>query len=57
MARSEGRTLVTRDTRTGDRAESLYRAISYTAAGVIPGYARHPHTPRLESTTVFYKDI
>jgi len=54
-ARDEGRTLLTLDTRTGDRAEPLYLALGYLAAGVIPGYARGPHSPELEGTTFMYK--
>ena len=56
-ARAEGRTLLTLDTRTGDRAEPLYRSLGYETAGVIPGYARGPHTADLEATTIMYKVI
>jgi GNAT superfamily N-acetyltransferase len=55
IARQEGRTLLTLDTRTGDAAEPLYLALGYKVAGVIPGYARGPHGPELEATTVMYK--
>jgi len=50
-----GRTLLTLDTRTGDRAEPLYLSMGYVTAGVIPCYARNPHTPELDATTVMYK--
>ena len=40
IARSDGRTLLTLDTRTGDFAEPLYRSMGYVTVGVIPGYAR-----------------
>jgi len=56
-ARAEGRTLLTLDTRTGDRAEPLYLSMGYIAAGVIPGYARGPHSPELEPTTIMYKAV
>ena len=56
-ARAEGRTLLTLDTRTGDRAEPLYLSMGYIAAGVIPGYARGPHSAELEPTTIMYKAI
>jgi len=56
-ARAEGRTLLTLDTRTGDRAEPLYLAMGYRIAGVIPNYARGPHSPALESTTLMYKPL
>jgi len=38
-ARNAGRTLLTLDTRAGDAAESLYRALGWHEAGRIPGYA------------------
>jgi GNAT superfamily N-acetyltransferase len=38
-ARRAGRTLLTLDTRAGDAAETLYRAMSWHEAGRIPGYA------------------
>jgi len=38
-ARRAGRTLVTLDTRAGDAAETLYRAMGWHEAGRIPGYA------------------
>ena len=34
-----GRTLLTLDTRAGDRAESLYRSMGWVELGAIPGYA------------------
>jgi GNAT superfamily N-acetyltransferase len=38
-ARQAGRTLLTLDTRAGDAAENLYRAMGWHEAGRIPGYA------------------
>jgi GNAT superfamily N-acetyltransferase len=38
-ARRAGRTLLTLDTRAGDAAEQLYRALGWQEAGRIPGYA------------------
>jgi GNAT superfamily N-acetyltransferase len=55
LALTEGRTLLTLDTWTGRAAETLYRSLGYTAAGVIPGYARASLTPELEPTTIMYK--
>jgi ribosomal protein S18 acetylase RimI-like enzyme len=57
VARSERRTLLTLDTWTGRAAEVLYRSIGYTAAGVIPRYARGSLTPELEATTIMYKEL
>lgn len=57
IARSEGRTLLTLDTWTDGHAERLYRSLGYTAAGVIPRYARGSVTPELEATTIMYKEL
>lgn len=50
-----GRSLLTLDTRTGDKAEPLYASLGYKTAGVIPGYCRDPIEDRLDSTTIMYK--
>ncbi len=57
IAREEGRTLLTLDTRTGDSAEPLYRSMGYEVAGVIPGYALNPAGNSLDATTVMYKRL
>ena len=57
IARAEGRTLLTLDTRTGDRAEPLYESLGYVCAGVIPNYARGPFKPDLEPATIMYKQL
>jgi ribosomal protein S18 acetylase RimI-like enzyme len=54
-AREERRTLITLDTRTGDRAEPLYRSLGYEVAGIIPGYSKAPDSDALEATTILYK--
>lgn len=51
-----GRTLLVLDTRQGDAAEQLYLRQGYTAAGVIPGYARGAGG-QLDSTVVFYRRL
>ena len=56
-ARRLGKTLVTLDTRTGDTAEPLYRALGYEAAGVIPGFSRAPDAEQYDSTTYMYKPL
>jgi GNAT superfamily N-acetyltransferase len=56
-ARSERRTLLTLDTWTGGSAEPLYLSLGYVVAGVIPRYARGSLTPRLEPTTIMYKEL
>jgi len=57
VARAEGRTLLTLDTRTGDAAEPLYLSRGYIAAGKIPGYALAPDGGALEATTILYKEL
>jgi ribosomal protein S18 acetylase RimI-like enzyme len=55
LASDLGRSLITLDTRTGDKAEPLYQSLGYTVAGVIPGYCRDPFEDRLDATTIMYK--
>lgn len=50
-----GRSLLTLDTRTGDKAEPLYSSLGYRTAGVIPGYCRDPFAAHLDPTTIMYK--
>lgn len=57
VASQLGRSLITLDTRTGDKAEPLYASLGYTTAGVIPGYCRDTVEDRLDSTTIMYKTI
>ncbi len=57
VAREEGRTLLTLDTRLGDIGERLYASMGYVLTGVIPRYARGPHSAELEGTSIFYKEI
>jgi ribosomal protein S18 acetylase RimI-like enzyme len=57
IAKREGRTLLTLDTRTGDSAEPLYASMGYTRVGVIPRYAWDPERQSLDATTLFYKEL
>ncbi len=57
VAKGEGRTLITLDTRRGDSAEPLYRGLGYEVAGIIPGYARAPDAERLDDTIYMYKSL
>lgn len=52
-----GKRLITLDTRTGDRAEPLYRAAGFETAGVIPGFALDPDGRALHATTYMYKTL
>ena len=55
-ARAAGRTLLVLDTRRGDSAEQLYLNLGYTAAGVIPRYARSA-SGSLDDTVYMYKEL
>jgi ribosomal protein S18 acetylase RimI-like enzyme len=57
LAGQRGRSLLTLDTRTGDKAEPLYASLGYQTAGIIPGYCRDTFEERLDSTTVMYKAL
>jgi ribosomal protein S18 acetylase RimI-like enzyme len=53
-----GRTLLTLDTRTGDKAEPLYASMGYRTVGVIPGFCRDTaDAARLDATTIMYKGL
>jgi ribosomal protein S18 acetylase RimI-like enzyme len=52
-----GRSLLTLDTRTGDKAEPLYASLGYQTAGTIPGYCRDPFRDQLDPTTFMYKAL
>ncbi len=57
-ARARGRTLITLDTRTGDKAEPLYASLGFRSAGVIPGYARDAQDPqKFDGTTYMYLSL
>lgn len=56
-ARAAGKTLVTLDTRTGDKAEPLYLAAGFVAAGTIPGFALDADGAALHATTYMYKAL
>ena len=57
LASQLARSLITLDTRTGDKAEPLYESLGYKTAGVIPGYCRDPFEDHLDSTTIMYKAL
>jgi ribosomal protein S18 acetylase RimI-like enzyme len=57
LARREGRSLLTLDTRTGDSAEPLYRDLGFVQVGMVPGYSIAPEGGRLDATTFMYKQL
>jgi len=56
-AKSIGKTLITLDTRSGDKAEGLYASVGFKKAGMIPGYAFDPDGRARHGTTYMYKEI
>jgi GNAT superfamily N-acetyltransferase len=56
-ARSRGRSLLTLDTRSGDKGEPLYLSCGYQAIGQIPGYSRDPFTDTYDAATFMYKHL
>lgn len=56
-ARAASKTLVTLDTKTGDKAEPLYKAAGFRTAGVIPGFALDPDGKAQHATTYMYKAL
>lgn len=57
IAGALGRSLITLDTRTGDKAEPLYASLGYLIAGVIPGYCRDTISERMDDATFMYKNL
>jgi len=56
-AMSRGRSLITLDTRTGDKAEPLYTSLGYVTVGIVPAYARDVFEDRLDDCTFMYKQL
>lgn len=57
LARTQGWTLLTLDTWTGQAGERVYRSLGYTVVGTIPRFARGSTTPELEPATIMYKEL
>jgi GNAT superfamily N-acetyltransferase len=56
QARAEGRWLLILDTAAGSAADEMYRAMGWTAFGVVPNHAMLPDGS-LSDTTYFWKDL
>jgi ribosomal protein S18 acetylase RimI-like enzyme len=56
IARSEGRSLLILDTRTGDSSNILYKSRGYIEVGQIPNYARSANG-QLQGTSFYYKQL
>lgn len=57
VAQRFGRSLLTLDTRSGDKGEPLYRSLGYITAGIIPNYSRDAASDRLDAATFMYKPL
>jgi GNAT superfamily N-acetyltransferase len=57
VARGLRRTLLTLDTRSGDKGEPLYLSVGFIAAGTIPAYSRDAMSERLDAATFMYKPL
>ena len=55
-ARAMGLTLITFDAVAGSPAETFYRGLGFTCAGVIPGYA-YSSIGELDDTAIFYMKL
>ncbi|MGI9372186.1 MAG: GNAT family N-acetyltransferase, partial [Hyphomicrobiales bacterium] len=56
-ARRLKKTLITLDTRTGDKAEKLYGTLGFAQAGIIPNFALDPDCENTHATTYMYKEL
>jgi len=57
VARGLGRSLLTLDTRSGDKGEPLYLSLGYVVAGIIPNYSRDARSDRLDAASFMYKQL
>lgn len=57
VARGLGRTLLTLDTRTGDKGEPLYKSRGFEVAGIVPGYSRDARLDVFDPATFMYKQL
>jgi ribosomal protein S18 acetylase RimI-like enzyme len=55
-AKTNGRSLLVLDTRSGDPSNNLYKSLDYIEAGRIPKYARSS-SGSLDGTIFYYKEI
>lgn len=51
------KSLITLDTRSGDRAEPLYASLGFQVAGIIPGYAWDPDGQARHATTYMFRHL
>jgi GNAT superfamily N-acetyltransferase len=56
-ALSLGRTLLTLDTRHGDKAEQLYLSLGYRLIGIVPRYSLPPWGGLADDCAFYYKEL
>ena len=57
VALNLNRTLLTLDTRSGDKGEPLYHSMGFITAGIIPNYSRDARSNRLDAASFMYKPL
>ena len=57
VAASRGRSLITLDTRSRDKAEPLYASLGYLTVGIVPAYSRDVFEDRFDDCTFMYKQL
>ncbi len=57
VAQRLGRSLLTLDTRSGDKGEPLYLSLGFIVAGIIPDYSRDARSDRLDAASFMYKPL
>jgi ribosomal protein S18 acetylase RimI-like enzyme len=57
VAQRLGRSLLTLDTRSGDKGEPLYLSQGFIVAGIIPDYSRDARRDQLDAASFMYKPL
>lgn len=57
VAQRLNRSLLTLDTRSGDKGEPLYLSLGFIVAGIIPDYSRDARSDRLDAASFMYKPL
>jgi ribosomal protein S18 acetylase RimI-like enzyme len=57
IAAARGRSLITLDTRAGDKAEPLYASLGYVTVGIVPAYSRDVFENKFDDCTFMYNQL
>lgn len=57
VAQRLNRSLLTLDTRSGDKGEPLYLSLGFVVAGIIPDYSRDARSDKLDAASFMYKPL